>query len=286
MGRRRANHSPAGRPQRRRRRVVIVGVVLALLGWILAVAALGGGGGSEQGGSPGDDGHGLGEATDPSPGPESATDDGDEPASSSSVPAEDGSNKDDEEHVHSYTNETTTLPPGEAAKLNEPSNPLLLDDPTLSDLSETDRARIEQAAARFVTAAYGYSGDSEQEYRQGVSDTSHAIDLYSSPGGELIDQEYAEAIGEEGIHSAARLQEFEVTSVKNSQAKATAHFTISSGGEYNRYGELEGGESIDYRQELMLYPYGEVYRVTSASVEKPVTEQFSQQDEEKEGRQS
>jgi hypothetical protein len=166
--------------------------------------------------------------------------------------------------------ESTTLPPQEAKKVSQPSNPLLADNPKVDGLSDTDRERMRLAASKFVAAAYGYSGDSEEEYRQGIADTALLTDLYNSPGGERIDEEYAPAIKEDGSDTLAKLQSFEVTSIEDGLAVGEATFTVSSGGEYNRYGELEGGESTEFTQELTLAPYSEIYKVVSASVEQEV----------------
>lgn len=140
-------------------------------------------------------------------------------------------------------------------------------DPQPGDLTETDEDKAEAAADRYVTAAYGYTGNSEKDYRQGVEQVALASGLYRSPGGERI-EEYAEVAGGSGITSAAVMDSFEITSSEPSQVKGTAYFQV--GKSYNRYAELKG-EKTSFEQEMTLCPVYSTYRVCSAEAEEEVT---------------
>lgn len=136
--------------------------------------------------------------------------------------------------------------------------------PEPGDLTQTDEERAKSTADRFITSAYGYTGNSEKEYTKGVMRSALGMDLYRSPGGKRI-KKYAEAAGEDGITSAAVMDSFEITETTPERVMGTAHFRV--GREYNQYAELEG-DTTPFTQELTLAPVGKSYRVIEASVEK------------------
>ena len=130
----------------------------------------------------------------------------------------------------------------------------------------SDEKQARSAAGRFVAAAYGYTGNSTQEYRAEVEKTAITAELLSSPGGERI-KDYSEVAGKEGIKAAAKLERFEITGGSSEEVEGVAYFDVA--GSYDRYGQLEGN-TTPYRQELTLKPYEGSYRVSFASAEKEI----------------
>lgn len=130
----------------------------------------------------------------------------------------------------------------------------------------SDERQVRSAAGRFISAAYGYTGNSTQDYRAGVERTTITGELLKSPGGERI-KDYSETAGKEGIKSAAKLQRFEVTSQSGEEVEGVAYFDV--GRSYDRYGAIKG-DTTPYRQELTLVPYEGSYRVSSASGEQQI----------------
>lgn len=132
------------------------------------------------------------------------------------------------------------------------------------EVTETQRERARLAAARFVVAAYGYSGDDANQYAQGVAGCVTWPEFYSSPGGKQI-KEYIEDVRKGGVKSAAKLERFEVERGNAGEVVAVAYYATARG--YTRYGELEGKKRY-YRQELTLVPDGSQYEVRAASAVK------------------
>lgn len=135
--------------------------------------------------------------------------------------------------------------------------------PKPGDLTETQSQRVKDTADRFITAAYGYTGNSTEDYEAGIEQAALTHGLYRSPGGERI-QEYAKAAGEEGITSAAVMDRFEITSTSTGRVEGVAYFEVGSS--YNRYAELTG-DTTAFEQKLTLAPMQGSYRVIAAEVE-------------------
>ena len=125
------------------------------------------------------------------------------------------------------------------------------------DLAPIDRERIRFAAARFVSAAYGYSGRDEDAYNQGVGATVVWPGFYESPGAAEIER-YAAQVGETGTESVALLTRFEVEKTTPDTAEGYARFETGSG--YGPDGELTG-EKLAYRQRMVLARSGSVWKV-------------------------
>ncbi len=125
------------------------------------------------------------------------------------------------------------------------------------DLAPIDRERIRFAAARFVSAAYGYSGRDEDAYNQGVGATVVWPGFYESPGAVEIER-YAAQVGDTGTESAALLTRFEVEKTTPDAAEGYAHFETGAG--YGADGELTG-ERLAYRQRMTLARSGAVWKV-------------------------
>ena len=152
-----------------------------------------------------------------------------------------------------------TVPEGGAT--NEPGSydPLGVD-PEAGELAPRERERASLAAAKFVAAAYGYSGDDRQEYIAGINEAALSPEIYSSPVNEEIER-YGVQVAESGTQSAAKLGTFEVVSATEESVEGYAYFTTAE--TYDRYGEVEGNEKT-YRQKLSLAPYGSTYKVEGA----------------------
>lgn len=135
--------------------------------------------------------------------------------------------------------------------------------PEPGDLTETQARRVKDTADRFITAAYGYTGNSREDYEQGIEQAALPHGLYRSPGGERI-QEYAKAVGEDGITSAAVMDRFEITGTSTGRVEGVAYFEV--GKTYNRYAELKG-DTTAFEQKLTLAPMQGSYRVIGAETE-------------------
>ncbi|QIN78318.1 hypothetical protein GBA65_07080 [Rubrobacter marinus] len=116
------------------------------------------------------------------------------------------------------------------------------------------------AAARFVSAAYGYSGRDEDAYNQGVGATVVWPAFYESPGAAEIER-YAAQVGKTGTESAALLTRFDVEKTTPDTAEGYARF--ETGGGYGPDGEL-AGKKLAYRQRMVLARSGSVWKVRAA----------------------
>jgi len=120
------------------------------------------------------------------------------------------------------------------------------------DLAPVDEERVRFAAARFVTAAYGYSGDDADAYNQGVGETVAWPVFYESPGSKEIGR-FAEQVEKTGTKSAALLTRFERTGGDSAAVTGYAYFETGEG--YGQNGGLTGSR-ISYRQKMALVRSG------------------------------
>jgi hypothetical protein len=123
---------------------------------------------------------------------------------------------------------------------------------TGGDLAPVDEERVRFAAARFITAAYGYSGDDADAYNQGVGETVAWPVFYESPGSKEIAR-FAEQVEKTGTRSAALLTRFERTGGDSAAVTGYAYFETGEG--YGRNGGLTGSR-ISYRQKMTLVRSG------------------------------
>lgn len=123
---------------------------------------------------------------------------------------------------------------------------------------EIEGERIRFAAAEFVSAAYGYSGEDPDEYNQGVGRTVVWPAFYSSAGGAEIAR-YAEQVESTGTEGAAKLTGFEAEKATPDNATGYAYFETGEGHD-SRTGELTG-RTVPYRQEMTLSRVGETWKV-------------------------
>lgn len=127
------------------------------------------------------------------------------------------------------------------------------------DLAPVDQQRVRFAAARFVTAAYGYSDHDRDAYNQGVGATVAWPVFYESPGSTEIER-YAAQVGESGTRSAALLSRFELTRSGGTTASGYAYFETGEG--YGQSGGLTGRKH-PYRQKMALVRSGGAWVVKS-----------------------
>jgi hypothetical protein len=153
----------------------------------------------------------------------------------------------------------STVPEGGAHHEPGVYDPLGVD-PEPGDLTPRDERRARLAAAKFVAAAYGYSGEDPDEYNQGVGETVVWPGFYDSEGAEEI-RRFAGQVRSSGTESAAKLDRFEVQGSEPEEVVGYAYFRTAD--TYDRYGEIEGDEK-SYRQRLKLARQGAVFKVAAA----------------------
>ena len=248
-------------PSGRRKVLVVSGVLFVLLlAWSYAILSYGGGG--ESGGSAPPEartvpsGNGASEATGSAPGTgrEAVPDDtayvedgiGGQPDGDGA-----GGARPEQDPAAGAADPSRT---GAEDGSSEPEDyrPDPLGTGAAGDLAPTDEERVRFAAARFVTAAYGYSGDDEDAYNQGVGATVAWPAFYQSPGSEEIER-YAARVGEGGTRSAALLSRFEFTKSGGAMASGYAYFETGEG--YGPDGGLTG-RKLSYRQKMTLVRSG------------------------------
>jgi hypothetical protein len=139
---------------------------------------------------------------------------------------------------------------------------------TGEELDARQKEQVRSAADRFITSAYGYTGESEEQYREAIDRTTVSGGFFESPGGERIDG-YARRVGEEGMEAAAKMERFEITRVSGEDIEGVAYFEVGSS--YDRYANVEG-ETAAYRQPLTVSPYESSYRVSAAGTEEQIEE--------------
>jgi hypothetical protein len=131
----------------------------------------------------------------------------------------------------------------------------------VDDHAETEGERVRFAAAEFVSAAYGYSGEDPDAYNQGVGRTVVWPAFFDSAGAAEVTR-YAEQVKNAGTRSAARLTRFEAEETTPENATGYAYFETGEG--YDpRTGDLTGTR-IAYRQRMTLSRIGETWKVESA----------------------
>lgn len=267
--RRRGGFEHRGETNVKRLVLVAGGIVVLLVAWILLVTSIGGANSQEQGASQGGgDSQGRNasnEAPDQSPA-------GPTPEAPLTVEGSvQTSGGDEEPHYITPDNPRQAerekyednLPEGGVSQEPGSYDPLGVE-PKPGQLSQRDAERAELAASKFVTAAYGYTGEDKNKYNQGVGATIIWPGFYDSPAAARI-TDYASEVEDSGTKSAAKVTEFEKKSVsgKFGKEKIKAVITFSTADTYNRYGEIEGTKK-SYRQEMALKRDGAVFKVAGA----------------------
>jgi hypothetical protein len=244
-----------------RRRVIVSGVLLLLLLVIWSAIVLSWGPPSEQTGGSRENGSRAraGEAPAPEDGESEAVPD--EPASVRQDSEGGAADQPAGEPSGRQQSAPSAAPPpggadaGRAGSGREPAG--FRPDPlgtgaSDGDLAPVDEERVRFAAARFVTAAYGYSGENADAYNQGVGQTVAWPVFYESPGSKEIGR-FAEQVEKTGTRSAALLTRFEKTGGDSAAVTGYAYFETGEG--YGRNGGLTGSR-ISYRQKVTLVRSG------------------------------
>ena len=129
------------------------------------------------------------------------------------------------------------------------------------DLVPVDEQRLRFAAARFVSAAYGYSGKNKDAYNQGVGAAVVRPDFFDSSGSSEITR-YADQVGDTGTTSAAVLTRYETLDSSAKSATGYAYFDTGSG--YSASGGLKVDKQ-SYRQKMTLTRSGSAWKVLSVN---------------------
>ena len=153
----------------------------------------------------------------------------------------------------------TPLPPGGATDEPPAGDPLGIKARKIP-LTPVNQDRVKAAAAKFVIAAYGYSGRDRNEYLKQLNRQILPQTFYSSPADTEIES-YLQLIESRGTKSAAKLTGFEFGKVTDEEVPGYAYFSTADG--YDHYGNLVGAKK-DYRQKLALVRDGAVFVVKSA----------------------
>lgn len=125
------------------------------------------------------------------------------------------------------------------------------------DLAPIDEKRLRFAAARYISAAYGYSGNDKDAYNQGVGATVVWPDFFDSKGSSETER-YAKQVEENGTKSGAVLTEFEPVEVSADWATAHAYFETGSG--YTKDRGLSGQKQA-YWQKMVFARTGATWKV-------------------------
>ena len=137
----------------------------------------------------------------------------------------------------------------------------------VDDHAETEGERVRFAAAEFVSAAYGYSGEDPDAYNQGVGRTVVWPAFFDSTGAAEVTR-YAEQVKNAGTRSAAKLTRFEAEETTPENATGYAYFETGEGYDA-RTGGLTGAR-IAYRQRMTLSRIGETWKVEAAGEVKEI----------------
>lgn len=244
---RRTSTTPAGGPSGRwsgPRLLALLAIICTLAAvWILALALLGED--TRDAAAPGNASAPANEETTPSSAPAPATDV--EPPGAEEV---------DREPAESSPERSGA---DEAPARGEPDEPGNYDPlgtgASSSDLSETEKGRIELAAGQFVIHAYGFTGrgaKARKQYEAGISRTVLVPGFYDSEGAAVL-AGLARKVEADGTRSTAHLVSFEFDASTLTEARGAATFVVRSGGGEQRY-----------LQDLRIGRRGDIWRVAGA----------------------
>jgi hypothetical protein len=254
--------SGGGRDKEKRRLVFYAGgLVAVVLLWTFLIFFLGVGSG---GGSPGAEAGARG--GDGRTGGQRATDGGESTSVEAYHGEKDYVTPDDPEAFVERERERDREAQGEPpvhkhGATNEPGSydPLGIQEQRVP-LTPTDEGRVQGAAARFVVAAYGYSGEDRDAYLDALNALLVPEKFYASPGAEEIER-LSEQVETTGTRGAARMTSFDIETATRERVEGYAYFATADS--YDRYGEPVGNEK-SYRQRLALVRSGATFRVEAA----------------------
>ncbi len=159
------------------------------------------------------------------------------------------------------------VPPGGATDEPAGHDPLGIQNQDVP-LTLADEGRVEGAAAKFVAAAYGYSGRDRDEYLDALNALLIPQKFYASPGSEEIER-LSEQVETTGTRGAAKMSAFEIEKVEGERVEGYAYFETADS--YDRYGGLVGNEK-GYRQRLTLVRSDAIFLVEAAGEVEEVRE--------------
>ena len=270
----RIDSSSGGDRAREKRRLLLYagGLGSVVLLWTFLIFFLGvgsGAGGSEAAGARGDEGSGNGRAGEQaSDGDRESTDFEADHGEKDYVTPEDPEAFVEREHEEDRrAQREPTVPPGGASDEPAGHDPLGIQNQDVL-LTLADEGRVEGAAARFVAAAYGYSGRDRDEYLDALNALLVPQKFYASPGSEEIER-LSEQVETTGIKGAAQMSAFEIKKVEGERVEGYAYFETADS--YDRYGGLVGNKK-GYRQRLTLVRSGAIFLVEAAGEVEEVRE--------------
>jgi hypothetical protein len=256
---------PSGGDRKKRRLLLYAGgLVSVVLLWTFVIFFLGvgsGAGGSEAAGARGDGGSGGGQSGE-------RTGDGDLESTASEAdrgekdyvtPEDPEAFVERERAEDRRAQHEPPAPTGGATDEPGGHDPLGIQNQKVP-LTSADENRIKGAAARFVAAAYGYSGKDRDEYLDALNALLVPQNFYASPGSEEIER-LSEQVETTGTSGAAKMSAFKIERVEGKRVEGYAYFGTADS--YDRYGELVGNEK-SYRQRLTLIRSGAIFLVEAA----------------------
>jgi hypothetical protein len=252
---------PSGGGREKRRLLLYAGgLVSVVLLWTFLIFFLGvgsGAGGSEAAGARGDENSGAGRAGDG--GLESTGFEADRGEKDYVTPEDPEAFVEREHEEDRLAQHEPAAPPGGTTDESAGHDPLGIQNQDVP-LTPADENRVEGAAARFVAAAYGYSGRDRDEYLDALNALLVPQKFYASPGSEEIER-LSEQVETTGTRGAARMSAFEIEKVEGERVEGYAYFETADS--YDRYGELVGDKK-GYRQRLTLVRSGAIFLVETA----------------------
>ena len=257
MGLSQGGFAEGGRTGRRRALIVGAIVVVLLVAWTYAVMSYGGGARGGAGDARSEAHREAAQAATPKAGQSASAPTGRQGAGSQTggaLPVSEGAST-----PASSPASTPAAPSGERGQAAGGAD---LYDPlgagaSPGDLTEVDRERARFAAAQFISAAYGYTGNDEDAYNQGVGDTVVWPAFYQTEGSKEIER-YASQVEKTGTRSAAKLTWLNLRQTSPYSASGYAYFDTGEG--YGTGGDLTG-ERRAYRQHMILQRTGATWSV-------------------------
>jgi hypothetical protein len=261
----RIDGSSGGGRGRERRLLLYAGVLVSVVVlWTLLIFFLGvgsGAGGSEAAGAKGDGGSGnarAGEQTGEG-GRKSPDFEADHGGKDYVTPEDPEAFVKREREEDRRAQHEPAIPPGGATDEPAGHDPLGIQNQEVP-FTPADEARVEAAAARFVAAAYGYSGEDRDEYLDALNALLVPQKFYASPGSQEIER-LSEQVETTGTKGAAKISAFEIERAEGERVEGYAYFETADS--YDRYGGLVGDEK-GYRQRLTLVRSGAMFLVEAA----------------------
>lgn len=186
------------------------------------------------------------------PGPATTTPDGRASTPQPDPPSNGAPTDEDTPDTHDHGSHSSTEPGTGAGPVGASNEPASYDplgtDAGPGDLAPVEEERLRYAAARYITAAYGYSGNDKDAYHGAVNRVVVWPDFFESEGAPEIER-YGLQVHDTGTKSGSVLTDLEIIETGPQWASAYAHFDTGSG--YDKNGNLTG-DTQSYRQFMTL----------------------------------